>query len=216
MANVATGRYVPGQARLRAAIEPDVQFVSWTNCMPPYSPSHLERPYAFKAFALDVAAAHGSTLLWADACILPVAPLASLWERIERDGYWISNNGFSNAEWTIPEAYASLGVSPEENEQIPHVVATTFGLSLSHPKGRRIFDEYLRLAKTDAFCGPWRLRAGTRSGRGDKEISGHRHDQTALSVIAWREGCKLTNAPEVFAYRGGETAFTSLVADGGY
>ena len=215
--NVATGAYVKGQQRLGRALG-TTRLVSWADHMPMYSPSHQAAPYAFKAWALKAAAElHGGrTLLWADACILPIAPVEPLWERIERDGYWISNNGYTNAEWTVPEAYADLGVTPEENEAIPHVVATTFGISLDHPTGRAILDEYLRLAQTKAFCGPVRLRQGTRVSRGDMEISGHRHDQTALSVIAWRNGCKLTNPPEVFCYKGGETAETLLVADGAY
>lgn len=175
--------------------------------MPPGSPAHAAKPYAFKAHALAAAAQKGyATLLWADASIVPHQPLAGLWERIERDGYWISRNGWMNAEWTCKEAYADLGVTEDENWQIPHVVATAFGVCLGHPKGERIFEEYLRLAQTRAFIGPWRGGVGIQ----------HRHDQTALSVIAWREGCVLTDPPAWFSYRGGETAETYLIADGAY
>lgn len=231
--NVATGRYVLGQRRLfdcgwldgvgltnndEACFEnPENHCFFWSNKMPPGSPAHQQIPFAFKAWALQAAADAGfTTLLWADSCILPVQPLDSLFEKIERDGYWISANGFSNAEWTVPEAYADLDVTPKENEGIEHVVATTFGLDLTHPIGRRILGGYLRLAQTKAFCGPVRLLQGTRSTRGDMQISGHRHDQSALSVLAHRAGCVLTNAPEWFSYRGGEIDSTVLVADGSY
>lgn len=214
--NVATGRYVIGQNRLRAALG-DTRLISWANKLPPYSPTHQEIPFAFKAWALKAAADEGArTLLWADACIVPAQPLERLWEKIESDGYWIADNGFSNAEWTVPEAYADLGVTPDENERVPHVVATTFGISLNHPIGQYIFDEYLRLAQTKAFCGPVRLLQGTRVSRGDMQVSGHRHDQTALSLIAYRAGCGLTKSPDFFAYKGGETEATVLLADGAY
>ena len=46
-----------------------------------------------------------TTLLWCDACIVPVRPLEPLWEKIERDGYWFCANGWSNYEWTAALAY---------------------------------------------------------------------------------------------------------------
>lgn len=203
--NVATGHYLIGQERLRRAVTDNGLYFS--GMMPPGSPEHIAVPYAFKAWALKAALDRGATsVLWADACIVPVGSMGPLWDRIERDGYWISNNGFKNSEWTADSAYSDLGVSREENEKIPHVVATAFGLSLTHPTGRRIFDEYFRLAQTNAFIGPWQGGIGVQ----------HRHDQTALSVVAYRAGCNLTNPPEFFAYRGGETADTILCADGSY
>lgn len=223
--NVATGRYVRGQKRLAECIEEQgYEFMSWTDRMPPGSPSHLDIPFAFKAWAMKAAMDAGfTTLLWADSCILPVAPIDALFEKIEREGCWISNNGWTNAEWTADSAYSDLNVTREENEGIKHVVATTFGLDVEHATGRAIFEEYSRLAKTRAFCGPtwnssnpeYRSRAGARPC-GPPSTRGHRHDQSALSVAAWRAGVELTNPPEWFCYRGGETAGTVLVADGAY
>ena len=146
--------------------------VLWTNQLPPGSPPHRLHgafagtqekniPYAFKAYALVEAAKQYDTLLWADACILPVQPLESLWERIERDGYWISRQGYNNYEWTADSAYPDLFPSVtldnarELQRRIPHVVATSFGLSMKHPQGRAFLSEYYRLASTTrAFCGP--------------------------------------------------------------
>jgi hypothetical protein len=226
--NVATGHYVIGQRRLRDSpyIDP-AEILTWADVMPPHSPSHLDVPYAFKAHAMRVAAEGGSDLvLWADACILPLRPLDRLWQQIETDGHWICRNGWANAEWTCDAAYPYLGVTPEDNWQIPHVVATAFGLNLRHPTGRAAMDEYLRLAQTRAFCGPWCNRnhpdyahmglSGRCAPCGPVSVRGHRHDQTALSVIAWKLGMRLTDAPAVFSYRRGETDQTDLVADGAY
>ena len=206
--NVATGPYVRGQKRLTSnkyvIDEPMMMFIDE---MPPGSPSHKDNPYAFKAWAMKHAADHAATLLlWADACILPIRSLEPLWERIERDGYWISRNGYRNSEWTTDSAYADLGVTHEKNDGIEHVVATAFGLNLEHEKGRYIFDEYFRLAQTNAFKGPWTGGIGVK----------HRHDQTALSVVAWRAGCELTDPPNVFAYASGVTEDTILSADARY
>ena len=51
---------------------------------------------------------------------------------------------------------------------------------------------------------------------GPLDVLGHRHDQTALSVIAWRLGCVLDAPPDTFAYKGGENEKTILIADGAY
>ena len=241
--SVATGtHYVKGLDRLTewcAANGED--YVSWRDRLPPGSPTHQQVPYAFKAYALKYAADHGAdVLLQADACILPVRSLEPLWERIERDGYWIGANGFTNYEWTADLAYPDLfpdtfllgfySAARIVNRDIPHVVAGTFGISLQHPTGRAILDEYFRLASTTkAFCGPWvntnhptQLDKSEGPGRGPcgpSDVRGHRHDQTALSVIAWRLGCKLTNPPDVFSYgkAGGEhDPRTILIADGSY
>lgn len=223
--NVATGAYVRGQHRL--AMNPhviDTPVMLFADQMPPGSPSHHAVPYAFKPWAMKAAADMGATvLLWADACILPVRSLEPLWEKIERDGAWISRNGWSNHQWTAESAYADLGITPEENREIPHVVATTFGLNLEHPTGRAIFDEYLRLAQTNAFKGPWWNRNNpeyrTRAGAapcGPPDVLGHRHDQTVLSVLAHRYGVQLTNPPEYFAYAAGVTDDTILSADARY
>lgn len=247
--NVATGRYVNGQNRLgMECVRQDTRILSWAR-MPEGSPAHEQVPYAFKAYALKAASNEGyTTLLWADASVLPIKPLDPLFERIEQDGYWMSNNGWTNYEWTADSAYPDLfsdlykfadGRVPENflndlrriNRTIPHVVATAFGISLEHPLGKAFLDEYFRLAsETKAFCGPWinscwkNPETGLVSFPmgpgcapcGPSDLRGHRHDQTAASVIAWRLGFKLTNAPEIFAYRGGETEQTILVADGAY
>ena len=224
---VATGSYRRGATRLRervAQLDPGVGMLFFDD-VPPNTPSHKTVPYAFKATALREAADMGfTTLLWADACIWPTRSLAGLFKRIEKDGYWISANGWINAQWTAESAYDALGLTPEENARIPHVVATAFGLSLEHPRGRAIFGEYVRLGtETNAFCGPWKNGPKSYDGRtapcGGAEVLGHRHDQTALSVIAWRNDCVLTKPPAIFAYGtadGEHDPETVLVAEGGY
>lgn len=224
---VATGHYVLGLRRLKSLLPPGVDFLGWANEMPPESPPHKAVPYAFKAFAIAEAIRQGySTVLWADACIVPDEDLAPLWERIERDGYWMSRNGWANHEWTCDAVYPLLGVTREENKQIPHVVATTFGLCLKHEAARAFAAEYLRYAKNGAFCGPWMNKNHPDYAHhavnercapcGPPTTRGHRHDQTAASLLAYRLGWKLTDPPEIFAYKNGETEQTLLVADGAY
>lgn len=115
----------------------------------------------------------------------------------------------------------------EINAKVPHVVGTCFGINAGHPLGHMFLAEYYRLASTTkAFCGPWQnTNAPTTPGRntdrpsgpcGPPTTLGHRHDQSAASVIAWRLGFKLTECPNIFAYSGSETEETLLIADGNY
>lgn len=226
--NVATGRYQIGQQRLKGLIQETTSF--WTKIASQW-PTHERKPYAMKAYALKHAAEHGATqLLWCDACIIPIRSLEPIWEYAHEHGVWIGRNyGFTNYEWTADSAYGALfpgverAVAQLANYQIPHVIATAFALDLEHEKGRAFLDEYYRLAsETDAFCGPWinsnyTADFNTRAAPcGPEDVRGHRHDQTAASVIAWRLGIPLTDPPKFFQYKGGETEETILVADGAY
>ncbi len=243
--NVATGQYVKGQGRLRLSEHvAGATLKMYIDCMPHACPPHSSIPYGFKAYGLKEAAVNYDLLLWCDASILPIRSLEPLWERIERDGYWFSKNGWTNYEWTADSAYKDLfyptaWASDEpklledarhENRRIQHVVATAFGLNVRHPKGRAFLDEYYRLAsETRAFCGPWTNCATHPNSNhtptprcepcGPPDVRGHRHDQTAASVIAWRLGFELTSPPDIFAYAnadGSADERTILVADGSY
>lgn len=246
-----TPHYQRGMARLvHVAGEMGHSVMTWSK-EPADGPKHADVPYAFKAYALQHAAEHADILLWADACILPIRSMEPLWRRIETDGFWFCNNGYSNYEWTADSAYPDLfsgdrmqaaashhevcehpatcpvtGAGPmserEElvlrgfNRNIKHVVATTFGLNVRHPKGAAFLREYFRLASTTrAFCGPWGNTAWTEADGskpysdpknsryglcGPADVRGHRHDQTAASVIAWRLGMELTDPPAPFSY----------------
>ena len=227
--SVATGRYVAGRERLGAHLRGGgVEFITWgSNGLPGSWPSHQAKPYAFKGYALEFCRPTFDTLLWCDASIvLGPRPLADLFEKIETDGYWIARNGWTNYEWTADSAYPDLfpGVDLEDaremNRKIPHVVATAFGLSMKHPVGRIFLAEYFRLAsQTSAFCGPWTNGPAYHDNSrqapcGPPDVRGHRHDQTAASVLAHRLGMKLSDCPEWFSYFGGETDKTCLIAKG--
>lgn len=251
-----TPYYQRGMKRLYASVAqlPATKFLGW-NEVPSGCQPHDERPYAFKAFALQNAAECGcKQLLWADACILPIRKLDRIWEHAFQHGVWISRNGWNNYQWTAESAYPDLfrdewihaDMLPflrKTNAKIPHVVATAFALDLDHEKGRAFLGEYYRLAsETTAFCGPWANAAlGDPSAAeldkrvanpriaicGHADVIGHRHDQTAASVIAWRLDIPLTDPPDFFAYapaphlspaelRTQCDPRTILVADGSY
>jgi hypothetical protein len=236
-------KYIVGQERLRNQLAGETMRF-YTNGYPIGCPEHKDVPYAFKAYALKEAANYATTLLWCDSSIvLGPRKLEELWKKIETDGYWIARGGWSNYEWTADAAYPDLfdevlkfpyvwreghkyDAARDLNRDISHVIATAFGLSLRHRKGCEFLAQYFLLANTKAFIGPitnsnfpgaqWSGNPAKCSPCGPPDVRGHRHDQTAASVIAWRLGMKLSDTPEWFAYRGQETEKTCLIADGAY
>ena len=243
--NVATDSWVRGQRRLMDKCEEFGEPIRrWTDIFPPKCPPHWMRgflagktehecrPYAFKAYALEEARCQGiGTLLWLDASVVPLKPLTPIWERIERNGYWILQNGWTNDQWTAEDAYQDLfpGLplewAIEQNRHFAHVVGTVFGLDTTKPLGSVFLSEYFRLAsETRAFCGPWqnsnapsvaKRNQDRRAGPcGPPTVLGHRHDQTAMSVIAHNLHMTLDADSGWFAYEGGETENTILVAKG--
>lgn len=236
--NYADGRYLRGQERLKREAERlGEKVLSWRS-LPFGWQKHEDKPYAFKAYAMHCASQAADQIIWCDASIVPIRSLEPIWERIARDGYWFSHNGFDNYTWTADSAYKDLFWCEMEyarkiNRKIPHVVATAFGLDTRHDLGRKFLERYFWLAsETKAFCGPWfnlaytgpvlawrhaREPNGTRTNTvcGPPDVAGHRHDQTAASVLAWKLGFKLTNPPEIFSYPPGDER-TILLADGDF
>lgn len=165
---------------------------------------HAVRPYSFKSAVMKHAAdcLGCDIVLWLDSVMLPVAPLQPLWDRIRRDGYYINGLDFTNYEWTADSAYPYLfpGLDIDEahrlNRTIPHLNAQVIGLDLGTAHGRQFLDQYYALSLTPAFSGPWRNdpvqgdpATPYYSGPcGPADVRGHRHDQTAASVVAWSLG----------------------------
>lgn len=167
------------------------EILVWDETLPPDSPTQEDKPYAFKAYALKAAVKAGAELiLWADVSVYPVADFSSIWEIMELNGaFFIANSSGSCGEWTCDSALGPLGITRGEAFGIPQVVGTLFGLNVKHSRGLKIYEEFCRLAETDAFKGPWVNDKGQASN--DKRVRGHRHDQTALSVVAYRNGVPL-------------------------
>lgn len=188
----------------------DARLVTFNDVLPTGSPTHQDRPYAFKVYAIKDALRMGATrVLWTDASVVAIKSLEPLWNLIERQGYWFSDNGEWNCgEWTCDSALEPLGITREEAFRIPQIAATAFGLDLRQEIGRAFLTELEYLSKTSAFCGPWVNFNGEASP--DKRVLGHRHDQTAASVIVWRMGLKMTKQPDFFSDYRSENGSTIL------
>lgn len=189
--NYATGWFVKGQNRLRQACL-DVgykgDFLLFNEENPLKCPPHSQVPYAFKPYAMKEAQARGYTkLLWCDASVYPEKPLTPVWELLDEQGYMFLPGGWNTGQWCSDAALATLGITREEAFEIPHMVAGCQALDLENPKAKAYLDRYYELANDGVtFHGAWTNERQQVSK--DPRVKGHRHDQTAASVIAWKLG----------------------------
>lgn len=199
--SVGTGKYRANLDRLRLAAGDGRYFFDLPTGCP-------DIPYAFKPYAIMQARERGyDTILWCDSSVAPIRSLDPLWTLIEQQGYWFSDNwNWNCGQWTSDEALTLLGITREEAFTIPHLCATAFGLDFKHRFGREFFSQWLKLLP--AFKGPWTNENGEASS--DKRVLGHRHDQTALSVIVHRMGLNVSKQPQYLSDSHGETEETIL------
>jgi hypothetical protein len=139
------------------------------------------KSYEFKADALKYCADKGfKTILWADSSILFLRSIDKIWEEIDRTGVFIAENLTdeygSAGKWCDDAALPSLGVNRREIMGMTNVIGTIFGFRLDIEKGFQLYKEFLRLSQNGSF----------------RETSKkHRHDQTALAVIASKLFCNI-------------------------
>jgi hypothetical protein len=180
----------------------DGEFRHWTNRFPPGSPRHDQTPFGFKPYCVSDAYQSGFPIvLWMDSSIRVKKSIGPLIDHIRREGYLIFREDHSVGEYCKDEALATLGMTREEGFEMPCCWSCVLGLDLSQPQSQ----EFLRLWMEKAsdgitFSGPkWSGVMGwPRTASADSRVKGHRHDQTAASVIALQLGMNHWQSKAVF------------------
>jgi len=202
--NYATGYFTRGQNRLREeslrqGYEGDFLFFNEENVLK--CPPHSEVPYGFKPYAMKEAQKAGYRyLLWCDASVYPVAPVSKAFDIIKELGYLLMPGGWNTGQWCSDPALQKLGITREQAFEIPHPVAGCQGLDLDSAKSRYYLDRYFELANDGVTFYGYPKASGITfaetyhnvNGQAspDKRVKGHRHDQTAAGVIAWKLGMR--------------------------
>lgn len=204
IANVSIGGWYPnGLARLQESIkkfhpQDDVIVRGWMNTYPIGSPTHEDNPYAFKCYAMYQA--ESDLVLWLDSACFAVQPTDHIWTIIERDGYVFQNNGSTVGEWCGDHALSPLGITREESFGIPELSGHMIGLDMRNPLAKEFMKIWISHSGTGIFRGYHTNILSGATGMNarnpgwcsdDPRVKGHRHDQTALSVVAWQLGMKI-------------------------
>ena len=186
------GRYPAGQKRLKESFlskNYDGDFLLYDDESKFGCPPHQEMPYAFKPYMFQKAIEMGyEQIIWCDAAIFLAndKSLGRIYRQIDKDGYMLVLNGWNTGQWCSDAALPMLGITREESFEIPHIMANSMAFDVRNERSREFLRQYYEHAKDGSFKGAWTNEKNQVSN--DPRVMGHRHDQTAGSVIAWRLG----------------------------
>lgn len=232
---VAIGGWYPrGFARLVNAfheVSHGFTIVGWVNTFPIRAPQGVIEDgydysaYCAKPFALDDLRSRGFDVgILLDAAFFPIRHIQPLVQHIVKQGYYLCDNGGRVGEWSSDRALEHFGMTRDEAMGITEVSSYCVGLDFREKQSRVAMDYWCAVAGGGlAIAGPHTNVNANPSVKGrnvgfcshDPRCKGHRHDQTALSIIAHLLGMdKLTPRPRFTAYRGDETEETVLVNQG--
>jgi hypothetical protein len=204
--NVACGPgwYPRGQDRLRQTLfenNPDLPLLFWRDEYPPGCPSHKTVPYAFKPYAFKEAQRQGFRfVLWLDAAVWAIRNVTPVFMDIVRDGCYFQYGGYNSGQWCSDAALKPLGITREAAFKIPHMMACIMGLDLGNENVQTFLDQWFALANDGVtFPGAWTNKKGEVSK--DTRVLGHRHDQTAASVLSHRMGMVWTRKSPRLRYK---------------
>lgn len=198
------------------AVSPGYEIQAWVNTLPPGAPKDVivngvdYTGYTSKPFALEYARQYGADVaILLDAAFFPIRQIQPLVEHIQRNGYYLCRNGFKVGEWTSDKMLDHFDVSREKafgmEEISSYCVGLDFTGSVGDDRNGEMLEDWLRSARDGVFPGPHTATGQPGRNPGfvstDPRVKGHRHDQSALSLICNRLGMdRLSDRPHLTAY----------------
>jgi len=181
--NLSTKRFWEGQTRLKERLvgNTEADVFMYTNEAEVGAPLHTDNNYAFKVYAIDHIIDKGySKILWMDASMLPIKNIDSVFDIIEEQGYFFQFGGWNNNQWTNEKAKEYFGT---DNGDM--MAACCFGLDFEHDKTVEFWANVKQAMNDGIFHGSW---------------DNHRHDQTVMSILAYKMGMPLHDPNVIFEY----------------
>lgn len=191
--------------------------------------------YCQKPFALlDVLRSGADVGILVDVAFYPIAPISPLVDHVRQNGYYFCRNGNLVGHWASDRCLDRMGMTREDALTVEEISSYCVGLNFRDGRCIELLQRWCGFAADRlsfpgphtnvAFRDPAKLDNGEDlrvEGRNpglasvDSRVRGHRHDQTALSILAHRMGMReLTNRPIFTAYLGSEDGRTVLVNQG--
>lgn len=174
-----------GLTRLEKMVQTTVKvpFLGFTE-YPVNCPTHEEVPYAFKYFCIDECKKMGyDGVLWLDACIIIKNNLTTIFQIMDKYGYFFIKNWHSMGQYTHDKCLQVFNITREDSFFIPCVQGTNFGLNFNFENSCVYHQRMLEYAKEGTtFKGSFDNTKQQCSK--DPRVSGHRGDQSAMSIVA--------------------------------
>jgi hypothetical protein len=189
--NVAIGKWFPkGQDRLGSSLllhSPDIDTLFWTNVLPDGSPSHSDKPYAFKMFAIQEAIRLGyDSIIWIDASIFAIKDVTPIFEYIEKNDYIFFANSILGL-FSSDNCLSHFNITRESAMGMTELMGCCFGLNLKSKKCLEFVEECTNHAM-DGICFPGDWKNDRLQVSADPKVFGHRHDQTVMTILAHKMG----------------------------
>jgi hypothetical protein len=186
------GWYRRGQQRLHKVLErfsPGDAKLFYQDYGSVGSPEHADVPYAFKPYCLwNAMVVNYDMAIYCDASVYPIKSMEPIWQLIERDGVFMEQLEAKHnlGVWSSDACLANLGIEREEAFNIPCLIAGCIGFNFKNTRALELLRQWLKLANDgQTFKGAWVNTANQVSA--DYRVLGHRHDQSALSGLVWRQ-----------------------------
>jgi hypothetical protein len=155
-------------------------------------------PYAFKPYAMKRAIDDGCDIvIWADAPVYATKDVNDFIDHIISKGYlFFDNIGYSVGDYTSDKCLEIFKVSREESFNMKMIMACLMGINVHNPVSMEFFNQYFEAAKNGSFIGGWTNDYSEVSK--DLRCKGHRHDQSAASIIINKLGLDITRGQDTF------------------
>lgn len=200
--------YLKGQERQRESCHRfGCDYMHWTAEYPMGSPQHLEQPYAFKIHALEAAREQvmrktNRVVIWADSFSWLIRDPKPLVDEAQQKGVVLWGGGAPLSRFCSDDGLAILDLSRDRAQDIELLAGSVFLFDFAKTLAHEVFAELKELYARGLIYGPCinssnpeavrSLYAAGYKGRSEGPCSddprcyGHRHDEVALSYIAWR------------------------------
>jgi hypothetical protein len=155
--------------------------VIYTASYPPESPPHEAVPYGFKPYAFAQAIKDGyEQIIWMDSSVRLIRHPKKLLDYAGTNGFAVWDNlGHPLSRWIADSTANQLKIRPEELAICPQIMACVIVADVTHEHTQYILKEWIEYSKDGiSFQG-----AG---GSTRPEHCGHRHDQSVLSYLLWK------------------------------
>jgi hypothetical protein len=208
------GRYIQMQNRLKQSLERvgykgDIKFYNHEEHISGDCPYHKSDdpnlhargrvvPYAFKAYAIKRAVDEGyENIIWMDAAVYASKDITPFIAEIEKVGYaFFDNIGFSVGDYTSDKCLENFKWTREKAFNAKMIMACVMGINTKSQEAMEFFKAYYDASRDGSYLGSWHNTNGEVSE--DLRVKGHRHDQSAASIIIHDLGLAILNAQETF------------------
>lgn len=201
--NVATGRHIKGQERLRNSLIKhgfDGDFLGWNRESDIKAPPHSANPYAFKTYAFEEAFSMGYDLvLWLDASVVAKRNIDYVFNKIQEQGYIMQEAGHMVGTWSNDNQLNYFGITRDKAMHLPmYGNAGLLGLNRESDKAMEFLKQWHEASKAGLFIGSWKNDKQTESK--DYRCKGSRHDMSVGSIISSKLKMKFEGGNELLHY----------------